>query len=117
MPLLPPPCQPNPFSHLTAVEKAELRRRPRTKLYKKGEFIFLSDDLVKGIYWVKCGIVKISQTLGERAVTIRFATKDEWIGHPSIFTSNTSGGTAHAREKTIAHFVSTNLLHHFFMST
>lgn len=53
----------------------------KTLQYKKGELIFQEGDLVKGIYFVYQGIVKVHKQWGEKELILRFAQKGDVFGH------------------------------------
>jgi CRP/FNR family transcriptional regulator len=53
--------------------------------YKKGEEIFREGDLVKGIYFVYSGKVKVHKKWGsEKELIIRFAQKGDILGHRGL---------------------------------
>ena len=57
----------------------------KTFQYKKGELIFAEGDLVKGIYFVYSGTVKVHKRWGsEKELIIRFARKGSIFGHRGL---------------------------------
>lgn len=57
----------------------------KTFQYKKGELIFGEGDLVKGIYFVYSGTVKVHKKWGsEKELIIRFARKGSIFGHRGL---------------------------------
>ncbi|RFM28259.1 Crp/Fnr family transcriptional regulator [Deminuibacter soli] len=67
-------CQPEWNPAIAAYRK--------TLSYKKGEVIFKEGDLVKGIFFVYNGIVKVHKQWGtEKELIIRFARQGDVFGH------------------------------------
>jgi CRP-like cAMP-binding protein len=62
--------------------------------YKSGSKIFESGQRVTGIFLILDGVVKISQMIAKKSVTIRFAGDLEMIGQRSVFSSLTFKGSA-----------------------
>jgi CRP-like cAMP-binding protein len=106
------------FTLLNAVEMARLEQTQSEARFVKGEFLFRSGEPVRGIYCIQKGTIKISQPLpgGARAVTVRFASIGDWVGHRSIFTSATFRGSALAKERVEASFVPMDTLIYLFGS-
>lgn len=109
-----PNADANPFSVLTAEERAELESQSKPRFFKRGKYLFRAGEPVKGVFYLTEGVVKITQSQGRRELTVRLACGNEWVGHRSVFTSETYRGSALAKENTKAIFVSEELLHHFF---
>ncbi len=100
----------NPFFHLRAVEIEELLGGSELRVFASGVSLFRAGEPVLGIYCISEGVVKISQQLHKRHVTVRFAADSDWVGHRSIFTRANYLGSATARERTRALFVPSALL-------
>lgn len=106
----------NPFSVLSNAELRELKSRTKQSSFKKGEFLFRSGEPVRGIYCISSGIAKVTQTQGAREIVVRMVTGGDWVGHRSIFTSQTYRGSAQAKELTHVCHIRTETLLHFFSS-
>ncbi|MBK8201151.1 MAG: Crp/Fnr family transcriptional regulator [Bdellovibrionales bacterium] len=106
----------NPFSVLSKAELRELRSGIKQYSFKKGEFLFKSGDPVQGIFCISSGIAKITQTRGTREIVVRLVTDGDWVGHRSIFTSQTYRGSAQVKELTRVCFIPTETLLHLFSS-
>ncbi|HUP57807.1 MAG TPA: Crp/Fnr family transcriptional regulator [Bdellovibrionota bacterium] len=104
----------NPFSALTPDELRELEARQELRRFGKGHFLFEVGQPVKGVFCIRTGVVKITQNQGGKPVALRLASEGEWVGHRSIFTSETYRGSAVAKEQVAAHFVPLELLHRLF---
>lgn len=64
-----------------------IQANKKSLLYKKGELIFKEGDIVKGIYFVFSGTVKIHKKWGkEKELIIRFAKAGDIIGHRGLGT-------------------------------
>ena len=100
----------NPFSALTTQEKGRIVSLGRSCLFKPGQYLFRSSEPVQGIFSLLDGIVRVSQPQGQRDIMVRLACAGEWVGHRSVFTSETYRGSARAKETTRAHFVPTAVL-------
>lgn len=102
----------NPFSALTSEQEIALAAQTVQRTFKAGDYLFRSGDPVKGIFSIKSGVARISQLQGDKEITVRFAAAGEWVGHRSVFTSDTYRGSARAKENLRADFVpSESLLH------
>jgi CRP-like cAMP-binding protein len=109
------PVDMGPFSVLTDAERAELAQHSESREFRKGDFLFRSGDPVHGIYCLGEGAVKILQEVSAgHEVALRFACRGEWVGHRSVFTSDTYRGSAQARGRVTASFVPTALLTSLF---
>lgn len=103
-------AQSNPFSALTVLEQERILTSGRTCTFKSGQYLFRSSEPVLGIFCLVDGIVRVSQSQGEREIMVRLASAGEWVGHRSVFTSETYRGSARAKETTRVHFVPTAVL-------
>ena len=55
--------------------------------YKKGEILFAEGDLVEGVFFMISGVVKVHKHWTEdKELIIRFATKDDILGHRGLST-------------------------------
>lgn len=68
--------------------KLPLEQQRKNYLVKKGGVIFKEGDLVKGIYFVNSGKVKVHQRWGEKELIVRFAGDGAMIGHRGLSTKN-----------------------------
>lgn len=105
-----------PFAELTPEEREFLLRESREQAFKKGDFLFKSGEPVTGIFCIKSGVIRVTQSRGGNEVTLRLAAEGDWVGHRSIFTSETYRGSARAKESVRASFVPTDVLYRFFGS-
>ena len=113
------PCirESNPFSVLTPEEVESLTLAKSIETFARGKYLFEAGESVRGIYCLSKGTVKITQKANRgRDLTLRFAAAGDWVGHRSIFTSDTFRGSAVAKESTQACFVPTETLFKFFAS-
>ena len=100
----------NPFSVLTGEEMERVVALGQSCNFKPGQYLFRCSEPVQGIFSLKDGVVGVSQPQGARDILVRIASAGEWVGHRSVFTSETYRGSARAKENTRAHFVPTSLL-------
>lgn len=107
---------PNPFSALNKEDREELLKSSEVRSFRKGQFLFRAGEPVEGIFAIVSGIVRITQPQGQKDVAVRLAAQGEWVGHRSIFTSDSYRGSAQAKDRTTAVFVSAETIRAFFGS-
>jgi len=56
---------------------------------KKGEQFITEGELVRGIFFVQSGLVKVHRNLGDKETIVRFAQKGDIVGHRGISTEQT----------------------------
>lgn len=99
----------NPLDVLNADERASFLAKSRVIRFRKGVYLFRAGEEVTGIYHLRSGVVKVTQVPGKntraKAITVRMAGAESWIGHRSLFTSETYRGSARAKESGEAHFI------------
>jgi CRP/FNR family transcriptional regulator len=65
--------------------KPAIQSHRKTLLFKKGEIVFREGELVKGIYFVYSGTIKVHKKWGtEKELIIRFAQKGDIFGHRGL---------------------------------
>lgn len=105
------------FSLLSPDETLALQAVRTFHDFERGEALFRAGEPVRGIYCVERGAIKIThQTQTGDSLTLRFASAGDWVGHRSIFTSETYRGSAIANGPVRVFFVPTGLLLRFFSS-
>ncbi|MFA6235935.1 MAG: Crp/Fnr family transcriptional regulator [Bacteriovorax sp.] len=74
--------------------------------FKKNDYVFKQGDPVKGIFWVKEGLIKISQSGKEQKLVFsRLVFSGDTIGHRSLFIHQEYNGTAEVlSDKVVAYF-------------
>lgn len=107
----------NPFSALSDADLPELASESKHCVFKKGEYLFRSGQPVKGIFCISSGIARVTQSQGEREISVRLATSGDWVGHRSVFTSDIYRGSAQVKESIKACFVPTTTLLRLFGSS
>ena len=96
-------CLPS-WKELIAVKKT-------TRSYKKGRKIFAEGELVKGIYFMNRGSVKISKNWGgHKDIIIRFAKAGDLLGHRGFGAELVYPVTATALEDSVVCFIDNELL-------
>lgn len=96
-----------PFSALGETARQELLSNSEIRSFRKGHYLFHAGSPVEGILAITSGLVRITQPQVQREVVVRLAAPGEWVGHRSIFTSDSYRGSAQAKENTTAVFVPT----------
>lgn len=102
------------FSLLAPSERVGLAQEKTVRDFQQRDYLFRSGDAVHGIFCIAAGAVKVSQPQGERLVALRFSAAGDWVGHRSIFTSETYRGTAQAKARVRACFVPTSTIQRIF---
>lgn len=78
---------------------AEISQHKIMNLYKKGQFLFTQGNQPQGIFFVRTGNIKITQTGDEGKETfIRIVSGGGILGHRSLFTNQTLKASATAME-------------------
>jgi len=94
--------------------KPALDRHRKNYSIKKGESIIREGDIVKGIYFVYSGKLKIHKKWGSKELIVRFATQGAIIGHRGLSNNiETFPISATALEPSVVCFVELD----FFLST
>ncbi|MBS1635817.1 MAG: Crp/Fnr family transcriptional regulator [Bacteroidetes bacterium] len=87
-------------------KQTEGEHLPQAKKYKKGENIYKEGNVPKGIFFIKSGTVKLTHTSPfNKTVTIRFASKHDFIGYLSLIKHWDYVTTATAMEGSQVYFI------------
>lgn len=106
----------NPLSVLSPEEQAALLSKAKILRFRKGAPLFVAGEAVRGLFHLRTGVVKVTQAPGKstKAVTVRIVGPESWIGHRSVFTSETYRGSAHAKEKCETYFIPIEVIRDLF---
>lgn len=85
----------------------------KTFHYKKGEVIFQEGDVVKGVYFVYTGKVKVHKKWGDKELIIRLASPGQMFGHRGLGHNTLYPVSATALEPAEICFIDID----FFMTT
>lgn len=77
------------FKSLTENEFLEIKDLFNYKKYKKGEFIIIENSVVKNVYFIHSGLVKLSYFDNEKEFILSFAYENWWETDFSAFYNQT----------------------------
>ena len=77
---------------------------PEAKKYKTGQTVYVEGQTLKGIYYIKKGSVRITRNNDCQPVTVRLATKHNFIGYLSLIKDWDYISTAVTMENTELYF-------------
>ncbi|MFA6433586.1 MAG: Crp/Fnr family transcriptional regulator [Elusimicrobiales bacterium] len=87
------------FKALTPVEIAQILAIARLKRYKKGELVFMKEDIGSNFFIVKTGRIKIFTAIGpEKKKTFAYLKKGDFFGEMSLLGGVTRSASALAEE-------------------
>ncbi|HSC55462.1 MAG TPA: Crp/Fnr family transcriptional regulator [Phnomibacter sp.] len=81
--------------------QAAIKTHRKIIQYKKGELLFKEGDLMKGMFFISNGLVKVHKQWGDKELIVRFAKSGDVAGHRGLGGDNIYPVSATALENTL----------------